>query len=786
MPQVDKNKQAPDTLNPMKANGTNLKRNEENRLDWLSLLLVSLAAVTLPAYCADEIAKSAAMNDAQARIQQGESLREKGELILAQQQFDAALRLAEKAASGDTADYVAAEAASGYNLFLLNRKESAESLLTDAYQRTAQEPKYLHVLTGQYLAALEISRGEIEQALAYLDQALALAREANEKALELSLELMRDSIIDTDASVKSARLIAQAGRIGSLPDNQIKAQLQLKLAQSVLGLSVDWRNAGKDSELSEACYVALANAVTFAERVGQQRLLAEALSALARLYRAHGREQEALILTERVIAICNQNKFVELLAPMEAQQGDLLQLQGDPVNALHAYTRAVDDLLAIRADLPIALPDGKTTIDALIDPIHRNYVDLLLRSTVGNAGQAQLALAKAIESMEAIKEADMEDFFLGRCAIGAQHQEAWQSKAYPDAVIVYPVLLKNRIELLVKNGTEIYRRTVDVDEANVKEQAVKLSQALHAGKDYRNASKQLYQWLYQPIKQDVEATHARTLIYVPDRSLRAVPFSALHDGKQFMVERYAIVTLPGLTFQDLNKQRQDEKNIRTLVAGLSKPDGSAIDRLPENVRERLMGKVGEKTIDRTALIKELSLPNIEQEIGSVASPKSSTTLLNDRFTVAALKSDIATGDYAKVHIASHGYFGKNARESFVMAYDQNLSLLDFESSLGADQLRQEPIDLLTLSACETAEGDDRMLLGFSGLAVKSNVLSAVGSLWSINDQGAMEFMRLFYQGLDKSLNKAEAMRQAQVAMIKSKRFRHPFFWAPFILIGSWQ
>lgn len=770
----------------MTSNRSNLKRNQEKRLDWRSLIIVTLAVATQPAYSA-EIANSAAVTDVKVWIQQGESLREKGELIVAQQQFDVALRLAGQVASRDTVDYAAAEAASGYNLFLLNRKDIAEKQLRDAFQRTAQGPKYLHVLIGQYLAALDISSGEIEQALAHIEQALALAKEANEKALELSLELMRDSILVADAGVKSARLLALGGRIDSLPNDYIKAKLQLKLAQSLLGLDFSRLDGGNVSELSAVCYAALANTVTFAEQGGLQRLQAEALGALARLYRLQERTQDALILTERAIAICNQHKFVELLAPMEAQQGELLRLQGDQVNALRAYTRAVDDLLAIRADLPIALPDGKMSIDALIDPIHRNYVDLLLQTTGDNsAEQSRLALAKAIESMEAIKEADMQDFFLGRCEIGTQNKATWQSKTYPDAVIVYPILLKNRIELLVKNGAEIYRRTVDVDEAKVKEQAANLTKALHAGKDYRNASKQLYQWLYQPIKQDVDSTHARTLIYVPDRSLRAVPFSALHDGKQFMVERYAIVTLPGLTFQDLNKQRQDGKNIRTLVAGLSKPDGSSIDRLPENVLERLIGKGGDKTLDRTALIKELSLPNIEQEIDSVASPKSSTMLLNNRFTAAALKSDIATGDYAKVHIASHGYFGKNAKESFVMAYDQNLSLLDFESSLGADQLRQEPIDLLTLSACETAEGDDRMLLGFSGLAVKNNVLSAVGSLWSINDQGAMEFMRLFYQGMGQSLNKAEAMRQAQVAMIKSKRFRHPFFWAPFILIGSWQ
>ncbi|WP_426991492.1 CHAT domain-containing protein [Methylomonas sp. CM2] len=342
----------------------------------------------------------------------------------------------------------------------------------------------------------------------------------------------------------------------------------------------------------------------------------------------------------------------------------------------------------------------------------------------------------------------------------------------------------------MKHGPLVVRRSVPVSAERVREQAQILTQRLHAGKDYRAAAKQLYQWLFEPIANDVAAAGAKLLLYVPDRNLRAVPYSVLQDGGRFLVEQYAIVTLPGLTFQNWDKQVAKRKNLRALVAGLSRPDGAAIDTLPDNVVERLIGNkpadVAQKAMDRSRLVEELSLPNIEREIDSVAKRQNSTMLLNNQFTASALKRDIETGDYAKVHIASHGYFGKNAKESFVMAYDQNLTLLDFEGSLGGDRLKSEPIDLLTLSACETAEGDDRMLLGFSGLAVKSNVLSAVGSLWSINDQAATEFMHLFYDGLGNSLNKAEAMRQAQIAMIKSKRFKHPFFWSPFILIGGWQ
>jgi CHAT domain-containing protein len=260
-----------------------------------------------------------------------------------------------------------------------------------------------------------------------------------------------------------------------------------------------------------------------------------------------------------------------------------------------------------------------------------------------------------------------------------------------------------------------------------------------------------------------------------------VPFSALYSGKEFVVEHYGVVTLPSLRLLNLDKKNHEIHTAHALLAGLSKPDGASIDQLPKNI----VDGISADKMDRKMLVDELSLPSVEKEINALGTKDKSTTLINNDFTVSKFNSDIQSGDYDKVHIASHGYFGKNARESFIMSYDKNISLLDFKSTLEATNLKKQPIELLTLSACKTAEGDDRMLLGFSGLALKSNVLSAVGSLWSIHDEATMEFMKLFYEGMGRSLNKAQAMREAQISMLKNKKFKHPFFWAPFILIGNW-
>ncbi len=752
--------------------------------------LVVLGLLAMPSFgFGDEGSNAAEANNVNAWVKQGEQLRENGELIAAQHEFSKALQFA----GTDNPTYPAIEAASGYNLFLLGKIDLAEAQLTDALQKVRGEDSYLKALIAQYLARLYLSQANYDLALRHIDQGLIAAKVVADEGLTLSLELMQLEIRNVDSPNLITNLLSLGERISKLPAGFVKAKLQFKLAQTLMG--IDSQDAKNISAVNAVVYDALTNALAALDKAnGQSRLKAELTASLAHLYHRQERNAEAILLINRAIVLANQDRSTELLLQLEATLAEYQLLQGDKEGALASYALAVNDLVSIRSDLPITMPDGKSAIDVLIDPIHRNYVDLLLQTaSTSNSAELRSILAKSMENMEAIKEADMQDFFLGRCSIFSKKDNDWWAHPLKDAVIVYPILLKDRIELLVKNGEEISRHTINVDGARVREQAASLQQALHSGKDYRSAAKDLYQWLFAPLKQALEARHVTTIVYVPDRSLRAVPFSVLNDGRQFLVEKYAIVTLPGLSFQDLNTQTPAHKNMHTLVAGLSKPDGASIDDLPENIVDKLLNKSDKSTIvdntksaDRYALIKELSLPNIEQEIQSVGQNYQSRTLLNNQFTASALRSDIETGNYGKVHIASHGYFGKNAKDSFVMAYDKNLTLLDFEGSLGSDRLKQQPLDLLTLSACETAEGDDRMLLGFSGLAVKSNVLSAIGSLWAINDQAAMEFMRLFYDGLSNSLNKAQAMQQAQVAMIKSKKFRHPFYWSPFILIGSWQ
>jgi CHAT domain-containing protein len=142
--------------------------------------------------------------------------------------------------------------------------------------------------------------------------------------------------------------------------------------------------------------------------------------------------------------------------------------------------------------------------------------------------------------------------------------------------------------------------------------------------------------------------------------------------------------------------------------------------------------------------------------------------------------------YSIVHIASHGTFESDFRDSFLLTFDGRLTMDDLERFIKFSEFRREPVELLTLSACQTAAGDDRATLGLAGVAIKAGARSALATLWLINDQAAELLITDVYRHLaNRSMNKAQALQQAQLTLLKDNRYRHPGFWAAFLLIGNW-
>jgi CHAT domain-containing protein len=182
-----------------------------------------------------------------------------------------------------------------------------------------------------------------------------------------------------------------------------------------------------------------------------------------------------------------------------------------------------------------------------------------------------------------------------------------------------------------------------------------------------------------------------------------------------------------------------------------------------------------------------ALPAVTSELDRVAKIYGTTNTLRDKaFSREAVSDRLKTEQYSIVHLATHGVFSSDVRKSFVLTHDNQLTLDDLERLIRPGQLRDQPLELLTLSACQTAAGDDRAALGLAGIAVKAGARSAFASLWSVNDRASAQVVSDFYEELRKpGSNKAQALQIAQRKLLKDPSFAHPCYWAPYLLIGNW-
>jgi len=232
--------------------------------------------------------------------------------------------------------------------------------------------------------------------------------------------------------------------------------------------------------------------------------------------------------------------------------------------------------------------------------------------------------------------------------------------------------------------------------------------------------------------------------------------AALYDGDCFLIDKYAVAIMPGRLSMTKSNAVQLEY-ARPLLAGLTK-----------------------------SVQGNSSLPKVAEELKTIQGLYGGKQLLDENFNIRNLEQELKKSPYTIVHMATHGKFQENVRESCLWTYDGKLTMDDLETLVGLSRFRENPVELLILSACETAAGDDRAALGLAGVAVKAGARSALASLWFVGDEVAALLVPEFYRQLKTpGISKAEALRQAQLKMLNHEHYRHPGFWSAFLLTGSW-
>ena len=249
---------------------------------------------------------------------------------------------------------------------------------------------------------------------------------------------------------------------------------------------------------------------------------------------------------------------------------------------------------------------------------------------------------------------------------------------------------------------------------------------------------------------------ARSGSHAAAGALRNTPMAALYDGEQYLIEHYAVALSPGL--QLLGPSPLQANKLTALLAGLT------------------MARHG-----FSALI------NVENELKTVDSLIDSHLLLDEDFTTERLTQTVVGSDRPIVHLATHGQFSSTAQETFVLAWDKPILVNQLSALLKAGDLsRSDPIELLILSACETATGDSRAALGLAGMALQSGTRSTLASLWHLDDASGAAFIGLFYEELKRpNTTKAKALQAAQLEFLKDPNNRHPSHWSAYVLVGNW-
>ena len=336
------------------------------------------------------------------------------------------------------------------------------------------------------------------------------------------------------------------------------------------------------------------------------------------------------------------------------------------------------------------------------------------------------------------------------------------------AVMVHYVVMPDKVRIILTTADVQIGRAYAIEEKALNRGIHALREALQSPlRDARPAARALYEALLAPIAADLRAAGARTLMLSLDGSLRYVPFAALHDGERYVVESYGLALLT-----------QAAKSRLTARGGASQRFAGLGTTRPLPGFEPLPAVKGE-------LEGILKAGALEGEV-----------YLDEAFTAERLRETLK-GKVGLLHLASHFVFQPGTEtDSFLLLGDgSRLSLRELREA----GFNFRGVELLTLSACETALGggadaNGREVEGLGALAQQRGARAVMATLWPVADASTGLLMQQFYRlrAEDGAISKAEALRQAQLALLTGRirhesgaPFAHPFFWAPFILMGNW-
>ncbi|MGA9381508.1 MAG: CHAT domain-containing protein [Phormidium sp.] len=544
--------------------------------------------------------------------------------------------------------------------------------------------------------------------------------------------------------------------LNQIPLNRIAVAARINLANSLLKL---YQTANKYAPKSKEIYQILETSLQQSRSLNNKRLQAYTLGYLGKLYELNQQPLEAIKLTNQALNIAESEQAWDIAYQWQWQLGRLYNIQGEKAKTIAAYKTAINSLEILRKNLIAINPEGQFSFRDDVEPVYRQLVDLLLQPEPGKKEPSQENLKLAIENIDELQLAEIENL-LGCTNLASS--VFTNQVVDPKAAIIYPIILDRRLVIILQlPGKDLSYHETLINQQEVERVLKELRTDLTASNRKDEVvinSQKVYQWLIQPFDETLSNSQSiKTLVFVLDGYLRNIPMAVLSDGKKYLMEKYAIAISPRI---ELFTPKPLSRKPKIFLGGVGEP---------QNIDGREFEKIE---------YFEAELNEIKNNIVSIRD------LINNNFTKSNIEKLLTSEEFSIIHIKTHGEFSSTPDRTFIVAYNQLLQGTDLAQLIETNtQTKPRGIELLVLSACYTAQGDNRAVLGLAGIAIGAGARSTISSLWVAQDVANTALMARFYEELSKGTSRAEALNIAQKALFE--QYKSPNVWAPYVLVGNW-
>ncbi|BCL39517.1 hypothetical protein NSMS1_59640 [Nostoc sp. MS1] len=672
-----------------------------------------------------------------------------------------------------------------YNVAIFNSLGNTHASIAQLWQlRTKSAEQYKRRSSSDFQ---QKASDNYKRAKEYFQDSIKIAHQQNDLKNELKshLNLIKLAYISInkntlDTNQVNINIQEAVELLPQLPDSLDKVYAAIDLANlpaPALETNRILTENCKFRRLPEAQVRQLFNlAIEVAQSLQSSRSQSYALGAFGHFYECNKNWELAVSLTNQAIWLADekrQNK--DSLYLWEWQAGRILEQQGKSNEALDFYQRAYNTLEELRSDILTSNRDFQFNFRDVIEPVYRQLAEIQLNlatSQIKKSQTKQQQLNSALATINALRLAEIQNYFGNDCILANINNNKLTTN---DTVVISSIIFDDKTGIIISlPNQEEYINWINKEKDVFSNDIAEFrSELLNTSNIVYNTalSENLYDLIIKPLEKYLIAQKIKTLVFVQDGFLRNVPMTALYDKqeKKYLIEKYAVATTSSLQLTNQKKGNLQTSD-RALVLAVSK----------------------EAQIDNQFWRALNQVPNEINEIQKIF--VNSKKLENEEFNKKYLEAEIKKQDYPIIHISTHAQFGIIPEDTFLVAgNNEKLTINDLEKLLREASNISNSVDLLALTACETATGDERATLGLAGVALQAGAKSALASLWTVYDESTADLIAEFYHQLRNSgMSKAQALQAAQIKLINARkipeindRYTHPYYWSGFMLIGNW-